>query len=458
VAFVNAGAGDLHIQGGSTARNVGADLSALFTTDIDAAERQSPWDIGADEVVGTPRYRSVGTNGGALASGAANALTISGSTATFGSPLPNNVGVGDVIQYDSDGNNSIDALAFIHGRTGARTTVANRNGAAPREWLKQLGHLSGLHLLASGESTSRHPEPVETTSIPARLVSSNATLNVALRDGRHCRHVAPAAPGDNNRITPYLTSSASQRHSGTWNATTAYRLQAAPPINSGSLWIQTNYVRVDGLQIWQTNDAFYTAAIYMNGAAGVSSYEISNNIVRGIGGAPSQVGRIGINTYVGGTAGSVAKIWNNLVYDFTGIQIDVAGILLDDPDFTVYVYNNTVVDGSQGIAQYQGTVVAKNNLAYNNLDNYNGTFNAASTNNLSGPGTDAQIPATNKRDGVAVTFVNAGLDDLHLSGGDRAELGHEPVGRPNMAISDIDRRAACRPGTSGRTTPTGRLR
>ncbi len=179
----------------------------------------------------------------------------------------------------------------------------------------------------------------------------------------------------------------------------------------------------------------------MNGATGVSSYEISNNIVRGIGGAPSKPGRIGINNFDAGVAGSVAKIWNNLVYDFGGGQPDVAGILLDDADFTDYVYNNTVVDGTQGIAQYNGTVVAKNNLAYNNSDNYNGAFDAASTHNLSGPGTDAQIPTTNKRDGVAVTFVNAGLDDFHLAGGDLGALnqGTNLSADSNLAIFlDID--------------------
>ena len=57
----------------------------------------------------------------------------SGSTATFASALPNNIGVGDVIQYDSDNNGSIDALAFIHGRTNSQTyTVTSRNGADPQ--------------------------------------------------------------------------------------------------------------------------------------------------------------------------------------------------------------------------------------------------------------------------------------------------------------------------------------
>ena len=460
LAFVNAAGGDFHIQPGSTARDVGADLSSVFTSDIDTSLRQSPWDIGADEIVGTALYRSVGITAGALASGAGNALTISGSTASFASPLPNNIGVGDAIQYDSDNNGSIDALAFIHRRTSSQAfTVKSRTGAAPSatgtpdtDWAVYRAYTSLANWEAQNENgnISNAPVPLRDFDSSTNLVNLNTTMNVACYGDGADTTLVTVGPGwitglDNYiRIyTPYaaLEVGTSQRHSGTWNATTAYRLQAAPPINSGTLWIQTNYVRVDGLQVWQTNDVDYTAGIYMYGAVGVSAYEISNNVVRGVGGVPTKPGRIGINDFDAGTAGSVAKIWNNLVYDFNGGQLNVAGILLDDPDFTHYVYNNTVVDGGQGIAQYNGIVVAKNNLAYNNLDNYNGAFGAASTNNLSGPAADVQIPTTNKRDGVTVTFVNAAADDFHLAGGDLGALnqGTNLSADPNLAIFiDID--------------------
>ena len=55
--------------------------------------------LGEEENVNS-LYRSVGTTATALASGNCNALTISGSTATFGSGLLNSIGVGDVIEYD----------------------------------------------------------------------------------------------------------------------------------------------------------------------------------------------------------------------------------------------------------------------------------------------------------------------------------------------------------------------
>ena len=46
---MNAAGGNLHIGAGSTAANVGVDLSAVFVTDIDTGVRTGVWDIGADE-------------------------------------------------------------------------------------------------------------------------------------------------------------------------------------------------------------------------------------------------------------------------------------------------------------------------------------------------------------------------------------------------------------------------
>ncbi len=51
--FVNAAGGDLHIGAGSTAANVGADLSNVFAFDIDGGARVLPWDIGADDQLAT---------------------------------------------------------------------------------------------------------------------------------------------------------------------------------------------------------------------------------------------------------------------------------------------------------------------------------------------------------------------------------------------------------------------
>ena len=69
-----------------------------------------------------PIYRSVGPGKDtALTTGATNNLTISGSVAIFDSALDNNIGVGDALQYDANGNEEINEneIAFIHGRTDA---------------------------------------------------------------------------------------------------------------------------------------------------------------------------------------------------------------------------------------------------------------------------------------------------------------------------------------------------
>ena len=54
VSFVNAPAGNLHINPGSAAEGVAFNLSAIFTVDIDDGLRSS-WDIGADEVAAIPQ-------------------------------------------------------------------------------------------------------------------------------------------------------------------------------------------------------------------------------------------------------------------------------------------------------------------------------------------------------------------------------------------------------------------
>ena len=114
--------------------------SGKFIKTVDSEENNNP---------PTSLYRSVGNSATALASGSGNALTILGSTATFGSVLSDSIGVGDAIQYDSDGNDTIDAIAFIHGRTDSQTyTVKDKDGATPTAVTgdNELVHLPGLRL------------------------------------------------------------------------------------------------------------------------------------------------------------------------------------------------------------------------------------------------------------------------------------------------------------------------
>jgi hypothetical protein len=51
--FVNAPAGNLHIQSGSRAENNGTDLGSTFSFDVDGGARVNPWDMGADDIAAT---------------------------------------------------------------------------------------------------------------------------------------------------------------------------------------------------------------------------------------------------------------------------------------------------------------------------------------------------------------------------------------------------------------------
>ena len=70
VAFVNTtvGSENLHLRSGSLAINAASALDRYFSTDIDAALRAAPWDIGADEY-GTTAAAGIGCAGGTVPSG-----------------------------------------------------------------------------------------------------------------------------------------------------------------------------------------------------------------------------------------------------------------------------------------------------------------------------------------------------------------------------------------------------
>ena len=81
----------------------------------------------------TVRYRSVGPgNTSPLVSGmSGNSLTIQGMTATLTLAAPTTMGVGDVIQYDSNNDGTVDTLAFVSGRNSATSfTVTTADGSA----------------------------------------------------------------------------------------------------------------------------------------------------------------------------------------------------------------------------------------------------------------------------------------------------------------------------------------
>lgn len=247
-----------------------------------------------------------------------------------------------------------------------------------------------------------------------------------------------------NYIKIYTTTAA--RHDGKWN-TAKYRLEVS---NNSGIKVSEENVRIEGLQVYVTSvSANAQMGMFFNGSTGICDVRASSNIVKGV--TTSYSYHDGITVYNDGSSGSVARLWNNIVYDFkSGPTGDQGGIMLNDPDFTAYIYNNTAYNNEHGFIRGSsgGTFIAKNNSSYNNTDNYSGTFDASSTNNLSGP-TQTDAPGTNPRNGVTVTFVDETNDDFHLASNDAGarNYGTDLSGDANLAFSnDID--GQTRPGES----------
>jgi len=247
----------------------------------------------------------------------------------------------------------------------------------------------------------------------------------------------------NNYIHIYTTASA--RHPGKWDETKYRLVYTATTDYENVLRIEEGWVRIDGLQIkgiWSNNHK-YGYVLLLNPPDATTVY-VSNNIVTAeIGGNGYDIGGIRAAYYA--SAGTRAvKGWNNIVY---GINWDSepAIYVCHNGWSSCYWYNNTVVNNNRGMTTDSNTIL-KNNLAYNNVDNYYyySNYNAASTNNLSGPGSDADIPPTNARNGVRVNFVDEANKDFHLSPADSGarNYGADLSNDANLSFStDIDRQA-----------------
>ena len=403
-----------------------------------------------------PLYRSVGITATALESGTSNGLTISGSTATFDSDLTDNIGVGDAIQYDSDNNGSIDALAFIHGRTSSTVyTVKNKDGGAPTATTAKdsdWGIYRAYTSLANWESGSENANidaAVRSKVDPStNLVTTNTIMRVACYgDGADTSSVIIDGwtTGVDNYIniyTPVFSSEVgvSQRHNGQWDAT-KYQLVASVTYN-GVLTISDEFVRIVGLQI---ENSVGTAskdcqenAIRIASVTAASEIRINNNILRAtsLGSSCSDADIQGAAGIRQNTNTGVVKAWNNIMYGwgsgFTQDWISSGGASL---------YNNTIINSvARGISlggDNVGTYRLANNLVQGLNPNYVidvGITLDYSATNLSQDATSPQVALRNK----TVSFVDADNRNYHLAIGDTnaEDQGTDLSSDANLAFSD----------------------
>ena len=410
---------DFHLaQSDVGAKNVGADLSAdanlPFFTDIDGSTRTGTWDIGADEAAIQVFY-SVGQNTDDHKTGSPN-LTIASGVGTFSvAQTATNMGVGDKVTYDTS------TVAYISEKisttewkliTATGGTPANITDSTVVSIAHPFASLSAA--LPSSPGGSKGASYLNT----ADLVTGNYQLNIPCYYDTGADTTAVDingwTTGAANYIKVYTPNNTttevnqSQRHSGKWDEG-KYKMEysGAPGIT-----IQTDDVRIDGLQLYLTSGGQNDGGIFTRNSNANSDFRFSNNIIK----APGNLGSIwmdGIQIYLSGS-GNV-YIWNNIIYGF-GPNINDNGILIDDSDFTAYIYNNTIYNCTNGIYRYAGTAVAKNNIAYNNTTNYlyySTPFDPSSTNNLSGP-TQTDAPGSNPQNSKTVISADEANDDFHL--------------------------------------------
>jgi hypothetical protein len=389
----------------------------------------------------TPMYRSVGTTATALASGGgSNQLVISGSIATFGTGLANTIGVGDAIQYDSNDDSIIDAIAFIHGRSSStQYTVKDKDGNAPTavtsdyDWAIYRAYTSLYYWQAQDENDNLNDtvENFDTSKVLSDIV------NVA------CYADGVDAPTSEVNITGWTTGASSyiriftptstgevgtsQRHNGTKG--TGYVLKpntSSPGEFLSGIDIQEDYVRIEGIEIdgsTITNGQSVSGIQTVNIAAS-SDIRIDKCLIHDF---TSTTGAnypfaVGIKIDEGSLL-----ITNNIIYDMTNTSSDAdahaKGMRLDGEDHDVY--NNTVYNvtssGSTGtiagIHAVSGTVTATNNYAggtSGGANAYDFTGTMTQSYNMSSDTTADGTTRDNKAPGNQFVSTTAGSENLHL--------------------------------------------
>jgi hypothetical protein len=210
-----------------------------------------------------------------------------------------------------------------------------------------------------------------------------------------------------------------QRHQGKYT-TSGYRIEVT---SARPLTLRNAYIRVEGLQLFSNNPgAADKIGVFYDTSENAYDFWLSHCIIKG-NGAGSMGGYYGVSVYQN-VSGSL-YIWNNIIHGFNVTNSSSGGgININDSGYTAYIYNNTFYDCKIGIEQMNGTAFVKNNVAQVCQDGYAGTFDAASTNNVSDISGDA--PGLNPLTGRAYFAEenDPGNLDFHLNPYDTLAKDH----------------------------------
>ncbi len=361
-------------------------------------------------------------------------LTIGGS-AEFESDLPLNIGIGDCLVYDTGSDGVMDAVAFIVVRMNARNyEVCDAFGEDPQgtvptgttNWRIHRAYIS----LADAANGLENPGLSDFAGHNFDNWSSNHNISSPATGGWTIACYA-GAPNTNTAnfsgwitnqfnylkiITPYITTGinaqvgVSQRHQGAWDSN-AFHMEVG---SADGLNIPL-FTEITGLQFKSNSTGTEANAVKGSFPSTVANIAISKCVFRGPGTSPDVVRGISIESSVSGKA----RIWNNVFYDYHSSTEVSTSVYIQSVNnfFTLYAYNNTIVNCQYGMYFTNANIHLKNCMA---IDCSMGSFSgdatyADSTNNL----TNAFGPAlgVNPKSGKPI-FANESAKDFHLSASD----------------------------------------
>jgi uncharacterized protein YegP (UPF0339 family) len=468
------------------AKGQGADLSNdpyfKVKTDMFGTTRTIPWDIGATIAIDPPDrtiYRSIGHNStAARANGAGNSMSIVGTTITFTNPLPDNVGVGDAVQYDSDGNASIDSIAFINGRTSSTVySVQDSIGRTPKpvaattSWnvfrayhnldaMDDASENTGINVnVRNFDGTGRHLSMRKEKMFVAVYADAEFNnFNTAL-DGRIeiDRMVTGTTASYYLRIyAPFLPTEVgvSQRHNGKWDSGGA-TFHANRNSWYNNVRILRSHTRLEGIRIYHNgNQSFNSDGVRMvethYGATGV---HIVSNYFKYM--APDDTSAdyaLPFGFVMGGSAGAeIGHVYNNIFEGFKREDINgFEGAAIRAVYGKINAYNNTFIDNHNAFWGYNNgcNILAKNNIFINTTVPFAVgapcTLNAGTTNNVS---SNASNAGSNQINNASVLFADFDGGDYRLLPTDTAaksagvDLSADPFFAFNVDIFDQTRTA-----------------
>lgn len=372
-------------------------------------------------------YRSVGGNNTAPLScgstisgciGTNESATFSNSQITFSGAITNNIGVGDVVVWDSNSSSSLntgDSVVFIYKRISStvyevRTADGSLDSSSysGTHWAIVRAYTSvsdAVDNTNGGSENSVLSSLVGATNANfdsytggKDLVTNNEQLNIAIYADTSTNTETTINAGwltDDHRFlriyTPYLPEEVgmSQRHMGYFDASKVL-IDNTGLLNKAFV-INTEYTVIEGLTLLGQSTVIQLSS-------GSENVEISNNIIQITSTSGSE--RFGIDLNSDSTGNFY--VYNNVIYGNNSMSVGIYS--QSATAFNAAIYNNTVYGLNEGLNNTAGSnFILKNNIFSNNNTDIQTCGCATSESNIT---SDATSPDDGSYDSVTLNFQN----------------------------------------------------